>query len=383
MTAASKPTLIPVSPVISQCGCGTGTGKNNFKWSNKLPPYIIEEYHSPSGPLPRITGAITWRDRLGTFRSRTSNFRMKYKVKPGLYALGKPDENSHVIVTANYKMSFDAVRKNLARHDAWILVLDTAGINVWCAAGKGSFGSAELIKKIDETGISSIVTHRGIVVPQLGAPGINSSLVKNATGFRVHFGPVLARDLPAYLSNNMTAEACMRIVPFTMWDRLVLTPMELNPALKKFIPLALLLFAFFGLTAEGIIFREAITGGGTFILLMALAVATGAIIVPLILPFIPFRSFSLKGTFAGLVLLGLMLLAGFHREMSPLVAAAAAIMTTVIASYLALMFTGTTTFTNISGVKKEMRYAIPAYAVLSAFSVIFLIIFKLQQGGLL
>lgn len=382
MTAASKPTLIPVSPVISQCGCGTGTGKNNFKWSNKLPPYIIEEYHSPSGPLPRITGAITWRDRLGTFRSRTSNFRMKYKVKPGLYALGKPDENSHVIVTANYKMSFDAVRKNLARHDAWILVLDTAGINVWCAAGKGSFGSAELIKKIDETGISSIVTHRGIVVPQLGAPGINSSLVKNATGFRVHFGPVLARDLPAYLSNNMTAEACMRIVPFTMWDRLVLTPMELNPALKKFIPLALLLFAFFGLTAEGIIFREAITGGYIYSADGPCGSNRGYyrtfdIAIHSLSKFFP------EGDIAGLVLLGLMLLAGFHREMSPLVAAAAAIMTTVIASYLALMFTGTTTFTNISGVKKEMRYAIPAYAVLSAFSVIFLIIFKLQQGGLL
>ena len=66
---------------------------------------------------------------------------MSYTVDPGLYALGKPDDSSPVLVTANYKMSFDRLREALPERDAWILVLDTKGVNVWCAAGKGTFGT--------------------------------------------------------------------------------------------------------------------------------------------------------------------------------------------------------------------------------------------------
>ena len=66
---------------------------------------------------------------------------MNYKVDPGLYAIGNPNERSPVLVTANYKMSFDNLREALPGRDAWILVLDTRGINVWCAAGKGTFGT--------------------------------------------------------------------------------------------------------------------------------------------------------------------------------------------------------------------------------------------------
>ena len=52
---------------------------------------------------------------------------MKYTVDPGLYALGSPAADAPVCVTANYKMSFDHLRRALAGRDAWILVLDTKG----------------------------------------------------------------------------------------------------------------------------------------------------------------------------------------------------------------------------------------------------------------
>ena len=66
---------------------------------------------------------------------RWSIGRNNYKIEPGIYALGSPDKNSEVLVTANYKLSFDTLRKNLTGLNVWILVLDTKGINVWCAAG--------------------------------------------------------------------------------------------------------------------------------------------------------------------------------------------------------------------------------------------------------
>ena len=60
---------------------------------------------------------------------------MHYSVEPGLYALGQPDDSSPVLVTANYKMSFDWLQQALPNRNAWIPVGDTKGINVWCAAG--------------------------------------------------------------------------------------------------------------------------------------------------------------------------------------------------------------------------------------------------------
>ena len=73
--------------------------------------------------------------------------RGKHRVTPGLYALGSPTPESPVFVSANYTLSFDALRSSLAGVDGYILVLDTHGINVWCAAGKGTFGTDELVNR--------------------------------------------------------------------------------------------------------------------------------------------------------------------------------------------------------------------------------------------
>ena len=78
---------------------------------------------------------------------------MNYTVNPGLCRVGNPDDASPALVTANYKMSFDRLRKELSGLDAWIMVLDTKGINVWCAAGKGTFGTEEAVRKIGEVGL--------------------------------------------------------------------------------------------------------------------------------------------------------------------------------------------------------------------------------------
>ena len=61
--------------------------------------------------------------------------------------VGAPDADSPVLVTANYKMTVDLLRRELAGLNAWLLVLDTRGINVWCAAGKGTFGTGEVIRR--------------------------------------------------------------------------------------------------------------------------------------------------------------------------------------------------------------------------------------------
>src|SRR5208282_5702537 len=112
------------------------------------------------GIISQTSSRWLWADHWGQVKCRISGLRMSYIVKPGLYALGEPGRGSDVFASANYKLSFDILRRELKGLNAWILVLDTRGINVWCAAGKGTFGTAELIKRISAAQLDKVVTHR-------------------------------------------------------------------------------------------------------------------------------------------------------------------------------------------------------------------------------
>src|SRR5512136_858721 len=131
------------------------------------------------------TSSITVANRFDHFLARWGVNRTGHTVIPGLYRLGNPDEDSPVFASANYTLSFDALRSALAGIDAYLLVLDTKGINVWCAAGKGTFGTAELCRSIGCTDLAHVVRHRTIILPQLGAPGVSWPEVIRRSGFRV------------------------------------------------------------------------------------------------------------------------------------------------------------------------------------------------------
>ncbi len=157
---------------------------------------------------------------------------MHYTVDPGLYAVGTPGPHSPVLVTANYKMSFDCVRSVLTGRSAWILVLDTQGINVWCAAGKGTFGTQELVERIRVSGLAEATQQRTLILPQLAAPGVAAHTVKRQSGFRVVYGPIRAEDIPAFMDSGLKATPEMRQKTFTIGERAVLIPVELVGALK-------------------------------------------------------------------------------------------------------------------------------------------------------
>ncbi len=305
---------------------------------------------------------------------------MRYAVEPGLYSLGESGVESDIFVTANYKLSFDILRKSLKGLNAWILVLDTKSINVWCAAGKGTFGTDELVKRVNEAQLDKIVSHKRLIVPQLGAVGVNAMAVQRQTGFRVHFGPVYAKDVPAYVNANYKKSDEMRLVKFTMLDRLILTPMEINPSMKKFPLFALIVLIIFGLQPSGIMFKDAWSGGLPFLGLGLAAIFSGAFITPVFLPFIPFRSFAIKGWITG-ILAAFTLMRAFEFSLLP--AAASYIFFPLASSYIALQFTGSTTFTGMSGVRKELKIALPVYLIFTALSVILLITDKLSQWNVI
>ncbi len=296
--------------------------------------------------LMHTTSTLTFADHWDHFLVRWGYRRGGHRVTPGLYTIGNPTPESPVLVTANYSLSFDAVRSSLPGADGYILVLDTLGVNVWCAAGKGTFSTDEIVRRVEATRLSEVVSHRTLILPQLGAPGVVAHEVKQRTGFKVEYGPVRAADLPEYLKTHQATPE-MRQVRFPLRDRLVLIPVELVQLAAPTALAALMLAVLLGpLTALG----------------AAAAVLAGSALFPILLPWLPTEEFSSKG-----FILGGAVAAPFawlaHKQVAgskgqrigwPL---AYLLALPPVTAFLALNFTGSTPFTSKTGVKREMfRY---------------------------
>jgi hypothetical protein len=284
--------------------------------------------------------------------------RGDHRVSPGLYAMGKPTQDSPVFVTANYKLSFDALRSNIAGFDCYILVLDTMGVNVWCAAGKGTFGTDELINRIKVTGLENIISHRKVILPQLGAAGVSAFTVKKETGWQVEYGPVRAADIKDYMQTHKATPE-MRTVRFSLRDRIVLIPIEVVSILLLTVIATILLYFILGATAA----------------LAALsAVLAGTVLFPILLPYIPVKDFSMKGLILGLIValpFAYVMFTGTGPEWLNGVAALGYLLAMPpVTAYLALNFTGASTFTSRTGVRKEIYKYIPPMAAMFVIGVL-------------
>lgn len=322
--------------------------KSPYSWqpvkSKRFQGVVIQE------SVIRTDHQIRLKEVLDHLQARWGINRMGHKVEPGLYKIGKPGPESPVFVTANYSLSFDALRSSLKDIDGYILVLNTFGINVWCAAGKGTFGTDELVRKIEETNLANIISHRNLILPQLGAPGVSAHKVRERSGFLIKYGPVRAVDIPEYMSTKkVSAEA--RRVKFSLWDRLTLVPVELVQVILPMLILSVVLFFTIGLL-------PALALAGSFI--------AGTVLFPALLPWLPTKNFSTKGfILGGLVasLLGLVhMLGSLDRPPVYILVSTLAyvILLPPVTAFLSLNFTGATTFTSRSGVRKEINTFFPA-----------------------
>jgi len=238
-------------------------------------------------------------DYVNHFNTRLGIKRDHRFIEPGLYKTGEPDKSSPIFVSSNFQMSFNKLRSSLKNLNSWILVIDTKGINVWCAAGKGTFGTDELIEKIKRFNLECISSKKELILPQLSASGVCAHEVKKSTGFKIIYGPIKSKDIPEFIKNDCKATAEMRKISFSFFDRLVLTPLELIQSFKYIFFLAVFFLITGGITSTGLVFKEAFEN------------------LFLILSFVLFYP--------------------------------------SISSFLAFNFTGCTTFTSPSGVAKEFK----------------------------
>jgi acetyl-CoA decarbonylase/synthase complex subunit gamma len=335
---------------------------------------VVGSHDVATGSIPRVRPEWSRADYVGQSFVRWGIGRYDYLVEPGLYALGTPDRSSPVLVTANYKLSFDTLRRELQGLDLFVLVLETMGINVWCAAGKGTFGTDELCSRIQKVRLEQVVDHRRLILPQLGAPGVAAHRVKEKTGFRVKYGPVEARDLPLFLADGRVTEA-MRRKLFPWHERLDLVPMELVPALKHALPLAVVMVLIAASAApEGYFVVGLMTQGLAVMVAIVAGLVCGTFLTPLLLPWIPGRAFATKGALVALLLglpatlsaswalggEGALFLSGLPLSLLAM----------ALSSFWAMNFTGSSTYTSLSGVEREMRRAVPLQAIAAAVGLL-------------
>jgi len=343
--------------MANTCGCGQQTaccsGSSSQTSAAKLP---VEQ-------IPIISTQLTRADMLENWKVRWGIGRMSAIVTPGIYGIGQPEANSPVLVTANYRLTFDALRKELGGISAWILVLDTRGVNVWCAAGKGTFGTEELVARINAVNLHDIVTHRTLILPQLGATGVAAHEVLKASGFKVIYGPVRAKDIPAFLQNGLKKTADMSTVEFTLQDRLSVVPVEIVQAIKP----TLIVFAIFWLLRSLIAWRIDLASGFALLWAYLGAMLMGTVIFPMLLPYLPSRSFAVNGALLGIVW---GIVSSAINQFSLQESIAATFVLAALTSFFSMNFTGSTTFTSLSGAKLEVKTATPILAVCAVIGLI-------------
>jgi hypothetical protein len=339
-------------PVQTCCGGGS---ESHYVYGAE--PFVTGHVDTFAGPVKRISSRLSTVDALGTLRVRLGIRRSDHRVRPALYAVGEPDDASPVLVTGNYKLTFDTVRAALSERDLWLLVIDSRGVNVWCAAGKGTFGTDEVVRMVREVRLEQVVSHTRIVLPQLSATGVVGHEVRARSGFTVVWGPVRACDIPAFLDDGLRADSEMRRVRFTLRDRATLVAVEASTLWSRRAIVAYVL----GASGALALWQVAPSGLPAFAwaaLSALLAVVAGTALSPLLLPWLPGRTFALKGAVAGAALL-IATFALLTNGSPPAYAGGLVLAGTALSSYAAMNFTGSSTYTSPSGVEWEMRRAIP------------------------
>lgn len=152
-----------------------------------------------------------------------------FPCKTGLIKIGNPKRNSPVFLTCNYHLTVERVKRALKGMDAYLLVANSKGMDVWCATAGGNLTNHDVISVLKTSGIEELEDNRKVILPQLAAPGVESKVIHRATGWKVIWGPVYAKDIPAFLENRFNKTPNMREVKFRFTERIEMATMWAFP----------------------------------------------------------------------------------------------------------------------------------------------------------
>jgi 2-polyprenyl-3-methyl-5-hydroxy-6-metoxy-1,4-benzoquinol methylase len=227
LTRTTTTALRNFDPLLAQTGFQARVDASYLGGSLILYDILPAEVVQPETGLPQtVVGTLQHRVTLRTLLLDLWLLFFRIippypKVRIGLYAVGWPDENSPVLVTGNFDLTVRRLVKAIdGQVNVWVLVADSAGINVWCAAGGGYFTAEKVIAAVKSSHLEEVVRHHALILPQLCANGVDGWRIRKETGWGVHWGPAKASDIPTYLEGKRKKTDAMRWVRFPLKDRL-------------------------------------------------------------------------------------------------------------------------------------------------------------------
>jgi len=123
-------------------------------------------------------------------------------AEQGIYPINNPDENSPVLVTCNFSLTYFIVSSEIeaSRVPAYLCVQDTEGLSVMTAWAAGKFSGETVGTFINKCGIKDKIKHKSIVIPGYAA-GISGELEEELPGFNVVVGPREASQISKFLKS--------------------------------------------------------------------------------------------------------------------------------------------------------------------------------------
>jgi acetyl-CoA decarbonylase/synthase complex subunit gamma len=124
-------------------------------------------------------------------------------VTEGIYEIGNPDENSPVLVTTNFALTYFIVSGEIegSKVPAWLLIKDSEGLSVLTAWAAGKFSGDDVGAFVKKSGIMDKVKHTEVIIPGYAA-AIAGDVEEELPGWTITVGPREAAHIPAFLKSR-------------------------------------------------------------------------------------------------------------------------------------------------------------------------------------
>ncbi|NOZ82368.1 MAG: acetyl-CoA decarbonylase/synthase complex subunit gamma [Euryarchaeota archaeon] len=128
--------------------------------------------------------------------------RVPIQVDAKLYEIGKPDENSPVLLTTNFALTYYTVASDIeaGKVNCYLLVVDTEGLAVEPAMAGAKLTGSVVKEALQNSGVDRKVKHRKLIIPGMAAR--ISGEIEDATGWKVIVGPVDSSRIPAFIQEK-------------------------------------------------------------------------------------------------------------------------------------------------------------------------------------
>jgi len=124
-------------------------------------------------------------------------------VTEGIYEIGDPDENSPVLVTTNFALTYFIVSGEIegSKVPSWLLIKDSEGLSVLTAWAAGKFSGDDVGMFVKKCGIADKVKHTEVIIPGYAA-SIVGDMEEELPGWTITVGPREAAHIPAFLKSK-------------------------------------------------------------------------------------------------------------------------------------------------------------------------------------